>query len=1104
MNTNHKLTQRAALLLVLSTLTHPLSTAHAQGNAFTYQGRLNDTNGAVTGSYDFTLTLFNAASAGAVVGPSNVVTGLLVTNGLFTVTPDFGPQFNGSDRWLELAVRTNGSSAYVLLSPRQKLTPTPYSLYAPQANTATVAMSVATDAVNSTGLQSSSVNSDKIADGTITSADVNSASFSNTFWKVNGNAGTTPGTHFVGTTDNLPLELKVNGQRALRLEPTASANVVNVIGGSPQNSASPGVEGVTIAGGGIAGFPNTITASYATIGGGTFNSVVGAWSTIAGGRDNTIQTNVESSTIGGGFQNTIQTNASFATIGGGKVNQATVNEATVAGGAFNSALAFSSTIGGGGGNAVSGEWATIAGGRANLLSNADYATIGGGYQNTIQTNSGFATISGGFVNTIQTNGFNSVIGGGHDNTIQSAAHTVIGGGGYNTVQFNAYDSVIGGGGFNTIQTNANSSFVGGGHQNTILNDSPYAVIAGGQYNLAGAAWAVIGGGIYNTNLGSQSFIGAGNFNLVGPAGSYAFIGGGYLITNNGYAAFVGGGSENTIETNASFATVGGGSHNTIQAFAATIGGGGLNTIQTNAIYATIGGGALNTIQAVGNFATIPGGRFNSATNYAFAAGYRAKANHTGAFVWADSTDADFASTATNQFLVRAGGGVGINKNNPATALDVNGTVTATSFSGGGASLTGLNAASLTGTITDAHLSANVALLNAGQTFTGLNIFNNVNNSFTGSGSGLTALNASQLTSGTVPVAALGNAWQIGGNGGTTPGTHFLGTTDNQALELKANGARALRLEPNITSPNLVGGSLANVVSNGYFGSVIGGGGAASGPNRIGGFYASVLGGYTNTASGSYASVLGGSGNTASGNYSVAMGLNTTARGLYATAMGRLTVAANDDATAMGLGCSAMGWDSVAMGTFSVAGAHYSMAAGYYSQATNQSAFVWSDSSATPGANSLADNSVTMRASGGYRLFSNSGSTAGVSLAPGGTAWAVISDRNVKKDFADVNSVQILEKLAAMPITQWHYKWETADTTPHIGPMAQDFKAAFYPGTDDKSITTQEADGVAFAAIQGLNQKLAEQNAALKNQSSEIEKLRGLVAELQEMVRKTRD
>jgi hypothetical protein len=78
----------------------------------------------------------------------------------------------------------------------------------------------------------------------------------------------------------------------------------------------------------------------------------------------------------------------------------------------------------------------------------------------------------------------------------------------------------------------------------------------------------------------------------------------------------------------------------------------------------------------GLFATIPGGRSNvAAGQYSFAAGHRARAGHDGAFVWADSTDADFGSGATNQFLIRAGGGVGINTNNPAgKALSINGAV----------------------------------------------------------------------------------------------------------------------------------------------------------------------------------------------------------------------------------------------------------------------------------------------------------------------------------------------------------------------------------------------------------------------------------------------
>ncbi|MDQ6632209.1 MAG: tail fiber domain-containing protein, partial [Verrucomicrobiota bacterium] len=136
---------------------------------------------------------------------------------------------------------------------------------------------------------------------------------------------------------------------------------------------------------------------------------------------------------------------------------------------------------------------------------------------------------------------------------------------------------------------------------------------------------------------------------------------------------------NTIQTNANESTIGGGSGNTIQPNAtySTIGGGIRNTIQPNASYSTIGGGHNNT--NTGSYSAIPGGDKNVAGTNSFAAGHRAKARHSGSFVWADSQNVDFPTTATNQFLIRASGGVGINKNNPTTALDVNGAVTATAF-----------------------------------------------------------------------------------------------------------------------------------------------------------------------------------------------------------------------------------------------------------------------------------------------------------------------------------------------------------------------------------------------------------------------------------------
>jgi hypothetical protein len=102
---------------------------HAQGTAFTYQGRLNDGGSAANGSYDLTFALFNTNVNGIALGilTNNATT---VSNGLFTVTLDFGNQFDGTPRWLEIGVRTNNTSSFTILSPRQQLRATPYAITA--------------------------------------------------------------------------------------------------------------------------------------------------------------------------------------------------------------------------------------------------------------------------------------------------------------------------------------------------------------------------------------------------------------------------------------------------------------------------------------------------------------------------------------------------------------------------------------------------------------------------------------------------------------------------------------------------------------------------------------------------------------------------------------------------------------------------------------------------------------------------------------------------------------------------------------------------------------------------------------------------------------
>ena len=111
-----------------------------------------------------------------------------------------------------------------------------------------------------------------------------------------------------------------------------------------------------------------------------------------------------------------------------------------------------------------------------------------------------------------------------------------------------------------------------------------------------------------------------------------------------------------------------------------------------------------------------------------------------------------------------------------------------------------------------------------------------------------------------------------------------------------------------------------------------------------------------------------------------------------------------------------------------------------------------------------------------------------SMCMGGTCMLIqVSDRNAKQDFARVDSDAILEALARLPISTWSYKSD-APGTRHIGPMAQDFMARFHVGATDKAIFQVDGDGVAFAAIQALDQRvkrLTVENAGLRRQLAQI-------------------
>jgi trimeric autotransporter adhesin len=711
----NKLITLSGLLFCALTLS-----SRAQSSAFTYQGSLADGGTRANGFYDLRFELFAAATNGVSLDDPFTQLEVPVSNGLFTVLLDFGlPLFNGSDRWLQVSVRTNGSvSPFTTLAPRQPITPAPYALHA----------------FNAANLMS-----------------------------------------FV----NAPMDIKVNGQRAWRIEPT-SDDAPNIIGGYSGNAAAAGVAGVFIGGGGMndgseGDYPNRVSASFGVvvggwgnrvndeagfigggennrialgaftsaivgghlnrieagspesfIGGGRYNGIEGGslFSVVSGGYQNTVLSNSPNSTIAGGYWNFLGASSPAATISGGSSNVIGGDSSfsTVAGGERNSIgpEAWNSTIGGGEINRIEtgADDGTIAGGGYNLIGfSADYASIGGGILNTNSAEAG--TIGGGENNFLEEFAPHSVIGGGWNNRIFGATAT-IGGGGMNRITESG--ATIAGGFGNLVGDEATYGVIGGGQNNSIL-DAEHGTIAGGDHNFVELSdHATIGGGFENEmHAGSiAGVIGGGAENVIGTNSPHATISGGCgnLIRENARGSLIGGGAQSAIAAGVTFGIINGGRGNLIQAgvHAATVSGGEQNVIRENGTFATVGGGGYNTAsgfgsvvagggglhfedgdenrgntaagrwsgvlggadnvagalftmvgggefnRANGDYAVVPGGLDNRATGVlSFAAGWGAQALHNGAWVWGDNSptggELPLASTTNNQFIARAAGGV---------------------------------------------------------------------------------------------------------------------------------------------------------------------------------------------------------------------------------------------------------------------------------------------------------------------------------------------------------------------------------------------------------------------------------------------------------------
>ena len=415
-----------------------------QTTAFTYQGRLNDSGAIANGSYDLTFAAYDDPTNGNLVGGIVTNSAVTVSNGIFTTPVDFGPGvFTGLDLWLEISVSTNGAGTFSTIIPRQMFTPTPYALYAQEAGTADNVAASAVSATQLNTLGAPAAGQVLAYNGTQLVWQAPTVGGNTGGWSLTGNLGTTTGVNFLGTLDNVPLELIAGGARALRLEPdTTGGGAPNVIGGSAFNSVSGGITGATIAGGGAAtasgfSYSNTVTAGFGAIGGGVRNTASGQFAEIGGGFQN----------LAGGY---------ISAVAGGAYNVARTNEAAVLGGAYNVASGIGSTIGGGGydgsfasGNGASGAVSFIGGGIGNAA--AGYA----------------AAVNGGYGNS--ASGPQAAIGGG-DGNVASGSDTVFYG--FDPVRFLSGDSTVSGGYGNAAS--ASGATVPGGAFNAAAGDFSFA------------------------------------------------------------------------------------------------------------------------------------------------------------------------------------------------------------------------------------------------------------------------------------------------------------------------------------------------------------------------------------------------------------------------------------------------------------------------------------------------------------------------------------------------------------------------------------------------------------------------------------------------------
>jgi len=1061
---------------------HP--TTFAQGTAFTYQGRLDDSGNPVNGIYDLRFDLFDDITPG---GPS---TGMAITksainvsNGLFTVNLDFGGWIELGYIHLEISVRTNGGGAFAILNPRQTITAAPLAVFATSAGTAYSADFA--DFTFNAGfadfaLSASSVEAINIS-GTMADAQLSSNvalrsggnTFSGTQVVTNGNVG-------IGTTTPSRL-LEVGGppgtEGLIRLQSRSTNGGAFRIWevGVPKDDVS--VDGKFysfVIDDVLLGNKPELLIQYNTgnVGIGTTNPSV------------PLQVEGEATWSGGpnvrGVITGIQTSgdASSAGVVGiarvpgayGVVGQSDINLDGPIGPA-------AANIG------VAGTTSTTNGtgvyGVAGASSGVTFAVAG------------IAPSPQGFAGFFYGRGYFSGNVGIGTTAPDTALHV------NGTVTATAFAGDLAGNvtGNGAGLTNVNASQLSSGTVADARLSSNVALRSGGNAFTGNQV-------VTNGSVGIGTASPGKKLEVAGSVGPVAVSN---SVEASVLARLVNTASDGTF-TIPNAVGLGFGRDSTRQAIVGSTFGNdyldfytsGVLTWPKMRIDANGNVGIATTtpsrlLEVGGSLGTEGLIRLQSKSTNGIAQRIwdvgvpKNDTNAAGKFFSFVIDDTQLGSEP--ELLVQyASGNVGIGTTNPLARLDVNGAVRATSFDGNGGNLTGLSASQLTGgTVADARLSSNVALRTGGNTFSGSQTFSGPvsvssgisstagNSQFNFNGSyGDVTMTLRQRVADNIILAvqdtATFNRFQV-----TPAGVSVIGAIDasgtNTAAAFMGNGAGLTSLN----GTNLQNGSVTAVKIGGTLNT-------AQIPNLdaskiTGGIIADALLS-TNVAMRTGSNIFQGNQYLPGSRIVMGSGNNPFGR-INIKGDGRMLVIQSTTNIGPGVGAYAEFMDA----TGAVEGLIGADGLNIFGGTNRFVVGTWTTNAMVFGTAGLIR--MTIDAAGRVGIGNNNPTNllmVGNARCDGST-WIAASDRNLKQDFAAVDPQAVLDKVASLPIQSWSYKAQPDQK--HVGPVAQDFRAAFGLGQDDTSIATVDADGVALAAIQGLNQKVEKENAILRSENVEL-------------------